>query len=106
MLSVCETITDSFEALAQHGDLELCLQPPMQDEMNEIRERESELEAAGKVAAEHKAHDARLHEANMDVRPPDCRTHMASFAIMYMRCDDSMDVDVGVEARYPDGASL
>lgn len=35
--------------------------------MNEIRERESELEAAIRVAAERKAHATRLHEANMHV---------------------------------------
>lgn len=35
--------------------------------MNEIRERESENEAANKVAAEKKAHATRLHEANLDV---------------------------------------
>ncbi|KAK9866761.1 hypothetical protein WJX84_003821 [Apatococcus fuscideae] len=37
-----------------------------QDEMNEIREREAEGEAAGKAAAEWKAHAARLQEANLD----------------------------------------
>ncbi|KAK9827946.1 hypothetical protein WJX74_010929 [Apatococcus lobatus] len=37
-----------------------------QDEMNEIREREAESEAANKVTAEKKAHATRLHEAHLD----------------------------------------
>ena len=42
----------------------------LQDEMNEIREREAEGEAASKVSAEKKAHAARLHEANLNVSSP------------------------------------
>ncbi len=55
----------------------------LQDEMNEIREREAEGEAAGKAAAEWKAHAARLQEANLDVRlsPPAPWPSCASFAI-------------------------